>query len=222
MKDVVDAVVDNEGNAYLLCKLYKGKLKKEEKKKGTRYVYTIIKMDNTAKITVLDTLKVLEAKDSAIVISAKLSVNNRNKVVRCTGNFKTPNNTTELFYIRLDGNNWMNETSIYYPPEFVKKTYATQKQKNKKKKLGLENYKIKNILELDNGEKIIFAEQHYIKVYDDKSEGRQALHTLHNIFVARVSSNDSIQWIKLLPKRQTGGGEEDIQICQKNYTLFFL
>jgi len=217
--DVVDAVVDNSGNAYLLCKSYKTKDKKEEKKKGTRFVYSLVKMDKDAKVKVLDTLKILQAKDSAIVISAKLSLNNKTNTVSCIGTFKTPRKEVAIFRYRLDKEDWSKGVVIAYPKAFVEKTAVSRREKKKKKKLGLENYKIETIIEQANGDKIILAEQHYTKVFVDKSEGRQELHRLNNIYVAKLLASDSIQWISLIHKRQTGGAGGYTNLPRKLYSF---
>jgi hypothetical protein len=221
IEDVVDAIVDNQGNAYLLSKGYKTKVKKEEKKKGTRFVYSLVKMDKEGNVKILDTLKVLEPKDSAIIVSAKLSLNKKTNMVSCIGTFKTPRGQVAILKYSLETDDWSrsNGVVISYPQKFVEKTAASRREIKKKKKLGLENYKIKTIIEQDNGDKIVFAEQQYTKVFVDKSEGRQELHRLNNIYVAKLLASDSIEWISLLVKRQTAGANGYTDLPRKLYSF---
>ncbi len=219
LKDITDVVTDNDGNNCLLLKQYKGKVKKEEKKKGTRYIYSLIKMDKRSKVSITDSLKVLSSKDSAIIISAKLSVNNKTNLISCTGNFKTRTKGTALFsyYPYADTE---KKAIISYPASIITSSFASRKQKNRKKKFGLEHYKIKNIFEQHSGDKIIIAEQHYIKVYEDKSEGRQELHFAYNTIIIRLSMSDTITWVSRINKRQTGGGNGYTDIPWKLYSCF--
>lgn len=84
--------------------------------------------------------------------------------------------------------------------------------------MGFQNYKIKTIWEQADGTQLVFAEQHYIKVYWDKLEGRQELHQINDILVAKLAENDTILWARIIPKRQKGE-EMDIQMFLTNFIL---
>lgn len=217
--DVVDVVVGDNGLAYLLCKMYKGKDKKEEKKLGTRFVYTLIQMDQNSKVQVLDTLKVLSKKDSAIIVSAKLSVNPSSGAITCLGTYKLPRKKAGLFSV--PAKKAFSEMPIVMDyPDTVLTLEAKMPRKIKKKKhLSLKNYKVKSIFEQADGAQIIVAEQHYINVYWDKSEGRQEQHELNNILLAKVVDNN-IEWAKVLPKRQKAGAEGYTNVPEKLYSFY--
>lgn len=220
LQDIVDAVIDNQGNAYLLCKLYKRKDKKEEKKQGTRFVYTLICMKKDASIRVLDTLKILEPQDSTIVVSAKLSVNNHKRTATCIGSYKIRGKKAGLFKLNL--NDWDTESAVVldYPATVVQMVEQMPRKLRKRKHLDLGNYKVKTILEEPNGDQLICAEQHYINVYWDKSEGRQELHKLNNILIAKLSTDIVLDWVQVLPKRQKGGGEGYTNVPEKLYSFY--
>lgn len=219
--DVVDAVIDNEGLVYLLCKMYKGKDKKEEKKLGKRFVYSLIQMDykSKSKVQILDTLKVLSPQDSAIVVSAKLSVNRTSGAVTCVGTYRFPRKKGGLF--SLDAKQAFSEMPVVmdYPEEVLALEAKMPRKVKKKKHLSLKNYKIKSIFEQTDGTQIIVAEQHYINVYWDKSEGRQEQHKLNNLLVAKIV-NQKIEWSKVLIKRQKAGAEGYTDVPEKLYSFY--
>lgn len=219
LDDVVDAVLDKKGTAYLLCKLYKNKAKKEEKKNGTRFVYSLISMDKEAKVKQLDTLKILAPEDSAVVVSAKLSINAFTQEVACWGTYKAAQKKMGLFKLVLTQQEWETVEVLEYPEDLLVKEKNRSKKQRKKKHLGLENYKVKYVLPQKDGSQIIAAEQHHTTVYWDKSEGRQALHQVNNILVVSCSKEGELNWLKILPKRQTGGGEGYSNLPQKLYSF---
>lgn len=221
LEDIVDVVIDKNGLVYLLCKIYKNKDKKEEKKIGKRFVYSLIQMDchSKTKVQVLDTLKVLSPQDSAIVVSAKLSINPTSGAITCLGTYKLPRKKAGLFSVNAQ-QAFSEMPVVMNYPEAVHALEAKMPRKIKKKKhLSLKNYKIKSIFEQNDGTQIIVAEQHYINVYWDKSEGRQEQHKLHNLLVAKLA-NQEIVWAKVLPKRQRAGAEGYTNVPEKLYSFY--
>jgi len=216
--DVVDAVVDNNGRSYLLCKIYRSKNKKEEKKIGTRYVYSLIQRDKE-KIQVLDTLKVLSPKDSAIIVSAKLSINKTTGAITCLGTYKLPRKKAGFFRLNLAQGFTGTPVVMDYPVEVLVQEAKMPRKLKKKKHLSLKNYKVKSIFEQRDGTQILIAEQHYINVYWDKSEGRQELHELNNILLAKVV-DDTIEWVRVLPKRQKAGAGGYTNVPEKLYSFY--
>lgn len=218
LKDVVDAVVDNQGTAHLLCKLYKSKEKKEEKKKGSRFWYSLVTMDAGGKIQVLDTLNVFAPEDSALVVSAKLVVNNKQQI-SCLGTYKQPRHRAGLFQLDFENGTWSTATKINYPAAFIESAYVSPKHLQQKKKQPIEQYKIKQIIQQENGDQLILAEQHYVSVYLDKSEGRQELHRVHNVYVAKLVGKE-LAWVQMLPKRQKAGGTGFTHWPQQYYSFY--
>ncbi|CAA6813579.1 MAG: Unknown protein [uncultured Aureispira sp.] len=221
VSDVVDVVIDNDGLVYLLCKLYKGKDKKEEKKLGKRFVYSLIQMDYKAKtkVQILDTLKVLSPQDSAIVVSAKLSVNRTSGAVTCLGTYKLPRKQPGLFSLNAEQAFVEMPVVLDYPAEVLALEAKMPRKIKKKKHLSLKNYKIKSIFEQTDGTQIIVAEQHYINVYWDKSEGRQEQHKLNNLLVAKLV-DQKIVWATVLAKRQKAGAEGYTNVPEKLYSFY--
>jgi len=221
VSDVVDAVIDDNGLVYLLCKMYKGKDKKEEKKIGKRFVYSLIQMDYKAKtkVQILDTLKVLFPKDSAVVVSAKLSVNRTSGMVRCIGTYKLPNQKAGLFTLNAQQAFVEMPVVMDYPAEILDFEAKIPRKIKQQQRLSLSNYKIKSIFEQADGTQIVVAEQHYINVYWDKSEGRQEQHQLNNILVAKIR-DQKIVWSKVLAKRQKAGAEGYTNVPGKLYSFY--
>lgn len=217
--DVVDAVVSDAGDAYLLCKLYKGKDKKEEKKIGTRFVYSVVYMGKQGSPNAIDTLKVLSPKDSAIVVSAKLSVDPSTGKVICIGTYKLPRKKAGLFSLNLNSNFSEQPVVIDYPSEILEMEAKIPRKIKKRKHLSLKNYKIKSVFEQSKAGRILVAEQHYVNAYWDKSEGRQELHELNNLLIAKVIG-DQVEWATVLPKRQKAGGEGYTNVPEKLYSFY--
>jgi hypothetical protein len=221
VNDIVDAVVTNEGLVYFLCKIYKNKDKKEEKKVGKRFVYSLVQMDcaSNTKMQVLDTLKVLSPQDSAIIVSAKLSINNTSGTITCLGTYKIPRKKAGLFSLDAKEAFSTMPVVIDYPDTVLALEAKMPRKIKKKKHLSLKNYKIKSIFEQTDGAKIIVAEQHYINVYWDKSEGRQEQHKLHNLLLIKLVGQ-KIVWSKVLPKRQRAGAAGYTNVPEKLYSFY--
>jgi len=172
--------------------------------------------DSTMQI--LDTLKVLSPQDSAIVVSAKLSLNTSGAIT-CLGTYKLPRKKAGLFSLNIEKAFSELPVVIDYPNEVIASEAKMPRKIKKKKHISLKNYKIKSIFEQADGAQIIVAEQHYINVYWDKSEGRQEQHKLNNILLAKIV-DQKIEWAKVLPKRQRAGAEGYTNVPEKLYSFY--
>lgn len=92
-------------------------------------------MDHTATVQVLDTLKVLAPMDSAIVVSVKLSVNNKTGAISCLGTYKIADKENGLFKFDLGQNEWKAAKIIQYPNAILEKAKKSPK-KYKKERVG--------------------------------------------------------------------------------------
>ncbi|MGH1335875.1 MAG: hypothetical protein ACRBFS_07075 [Aureispira sp.] len=199
VEDVQDAFLSIEGTAYLLCKFYHKKSRKEEKKIGISYHYALLQIEADGKTTWRDSLAVLSEKDSAIVVSARLYQAPNQAGIYCVGSYKTPSNGG-LFQWNIEEP--AKALTLAYPTELWRIQGAKPS-----KKVTPKTYKIKQWLPQADGSFLAIAEKHYIKVYWDKSEGQQALHQLHDILLMKWDAQGELLWYHNIPKRQRGGGE---------------
>lgn len=219
INDISEAIIKDDGAAVLLYKRYKHQEKREEKKQGPLFVFSLINLSKDGIISSLDTLQIQTPKDSAVLISATLFLDASTQDIHCIGTFGGAKEHYALFDYNTTENNAEKAVIINYPASFVDSSVVSPRLSQKKKKMGLENYKIKQILPQQNGDKIILAEQVYSYVYFDKTEGRQETHRLNNIALIRISA-DTVQWVQSLAKRQKGGGVGYTNIPLKLYSFY--
>lgn len=198
LKDIQDAFLTTEGTAYLLCKFYHKKSRKEEKKMGIPYHYALLQVTAKGEVTWQDSLGI-STQDSSIIVSARLYQAPNEGAIYCVGSYKTPSNGG-LFQWAIEQPAAI--TTLAYPAGLKRKPTA-----QKSKKITLQTYKIKQWLPQEAGSYLAIAEQQYTKVYWDKSEGQQALHQLHDILLMKWNKQGELLWYHNIAKRQRGGGD---------------
>lgn len=197
IEDVQEAFLTSTGTVYLLCKFYHNKARKEEKKLGMPYHFALLTVHEQGEVTWKDSLSILSPEDSAWVVSAHLY--EHQGAIYCVGTYKKP--ISGGFF------QWSMATTeqvltLDYPTRLWQ-----EEQQQKSKKVGLQNHRIKQWLPQADGSYLAIAEQHYIKVYWDKSEGQQTLHHLKDILLVKWDEEGQLLWYHNIDKHQKGGGE---------------
>jgi hypothetical protein len=204
LSDIKELVYHQE-SLYLLLKNYSHKLKKEEKKKGARYFFSLLKVPPKDKPLQTEHLEILSPNDSAIIVSAALSLNKKEGPT-CWGTYKQPNGTCGLFCLNININQKQAKTLYFdYPDSINTALRASTKQQSRHQKLGLQQLKITAIIPHKDQKTILVAEQQYTKIYDDKSVGKQHLYWVQHSLVLCVQ-HAKIQWTQLIPNKQCAGG----------------
>lgn len=197
IEDVQDAFLTSTGTAYLLCKFYHNKARKEEKKMSMPYHYALLTVPAQGQATWEDSLSILTPEDSAWVVSAHLYA--QEETVYCVGTYKKP---VSGGFFQYALNNPQKMLTLHYPTRLWQ-----EEQEQKGKKVGLQQHKIKQWFPQADGSYLAVAEQHYTKVYWDKSEGQQALHQLKDILLMKWDEEGQLLWYHNIDKHQKGGGE---------------
>ncbi|MFK7798195.1 MAG: hypothetical protein AB8E82_12130 [Aureispira sp.] len=198
LEDIQDAILTPQGNAYLLCKFYHKKSRKEEKKTALPYHYALLQIDAQGATIWRDSLNISAQVDSSELVSARLYSHPNLEQVRCIGTYRRPS-SAGMFQLNL-----VNESlwAMAYPDALNRVPIE-----RKSKKVGLHSYKIQQGFPQDDGSFLAIAEQQYTKVYWDKSEGGQTLQRLQDILLMKWDAQGKLLWYHNIPKRQRAGGE---------------
>jgi hypothetical protein len=198
LQDIKDAILTPQGHAYLLCKFYHKKSRKEEKKSALPYHYALLQIDATGTATWQDSLSIANQVDSSELVSARLYTNDSLEQVYCVGTYRRPAGAGMFQWNPISQS---LQTMAY--PQALQGVQAARKTK----KVGLHSYKIQQGFLQENGDFLAIAEQQYTKVYWDKSEGGQALQQVHDILLMKWDAQGKLLWYHNIPKRQRAGGE---------------
>lgn len=198
LEDIQDAILTPQGNAYLLCKFYHKKSRKEEKKTALPYHYALLQIDAQGAATWRDSLNITTQVDSSELVSARLYTHPNVEQVYCVGTYRRPAAAGVFQWNPIDNSLW----AMAYP-DALKRVQTERKSK----KVGMHSYKIQQGFPQEDGGFLAIAEQQYTKVYWDKSEGGQTLQRLQDILLMKWDAQGKLLWYHNIPKRQRAGGE---------------
>lgn len=198
----------NDGQVYLLAKVYDGSRKKESKKIGDkrRPAYRLILFrfngtDEKAKETVL-------SLDNSFVTDVTFKLNHINDII-CAGFYAedTKGVVLGVFYIRIDGKTGAVMTTS--KKEFLKEELAQlDTKKDRSGDQGLDSdYKFNELILRDDGGVLVTAESVYKTVYMENNGVTMRQVTIYHkdeLFVTSVGPDGNIDWVKVIPKRQEG------------------
>lgn len=230
--DVVDLEVGNDGNVYLLGKVYEEKHR--EKKRGeVNYQYHIIyyEKDNLSGVdTEIDS-------KSKFFNEISMSVNNKNQVI-CVGLYTSDINAVSegTFYLRLNSKTHKNEVITFKEFSELLEDNGTDSERKKKRKQDklYKDYFFRNIIQKEDGGIIVVAEQYYVVVKtttSTSSSGHTTTRTTYyyhydNILVLNIDKNGKFIWQKIIPKKQVSvndlGYYLSFTLATKGEDLYFI
>jgi hypothetical protein len=233
--DVHDFSVGNNGNVYLLGKVYEEN-RRERKKGEVNYKYHIIYYSSDKK----------EAIDLELDSKGKffneisMTVNNNNQVV-CVGLYTSEFNRVSegTFYLRVDSKSHKTEVTTF--KEFSElmqedeedKDLSDKKQKRNQDRI-YRNYDFRRVIQKEDGGIIVVAEQYYVverTTTTTTSGGARTTTTTFyyhydNILVLKIDKNGEFVWQKIIPKQQVttndGGYFLSFTLAEKGDDLYFL
>lgn len=215
--DTIDYFVDNDGNVYCLIRVYDKKLKDSEAEKNCWY--ELYKFSNTSQKPVVLTIKT----ENKYYQSLKISCDNSNNIVVCgyyTDNYNNENTKSLMrggFYTETLKN------------ELVKGFVVITSTKNMSQSdLKITDYKIpeecnlnssgnelnniytKDVLFTDDNSIFVVGEKVYSGFYREYGyNGAVSIVTTRTacqIIVSKISADKKLEWSKIIPKGQFGGG----------------
>ncbi|BDS10520.1 hypothetical protein [Aureispira anguillae] len=108
-----------------------------------------------------------------------------------------------ILYFKVDKEgNLLAQLDYEYPKDFA--AQYTPKEKKEKKKHGIANLKLLEVLSQKDGSTILICEQQEINT--KYGPNATTSYDYGNVVLAKFNSDASLSWIKKIPKRQTGGG----------------
>ncbi len=229
--NVEDYGLDNIGNVYILGKEYEGKRSSFLLNIEKDYRYTLLTFSVLVDSVVQRPIE-LEGK---LVREAKIFVGGNGDVM-CAGMYAHSDEKLFMgayalegvFVIQLHGEDLSVEfesTKEFDIDLITQNMFKAQKKAAMKREAegginGLFNYKIKNIINRKDGGVYFVAEHQYVVVSDTRTKpgelgGVTVDYVFKEILVTSLSSNFEVEWIKMIPKSQSGNRKVKV------YSSFF-
>ena len=242
--DIVDYRVGNDGNVYLLAKVYEEK--HNEKKQGeVNYKFHVFYYSKNDK----DTYDMPIDSKSKFFNEMTLSINNNNEVV-CVGLYSSENQiyystnpstkrdkNEGTFYLRIDSKTHKVVAETMKPfSELMQEdedNNDSDKKKQRKQDRIFMNYDFRNIIHKEDGGVIVVAEQFYIHTVTTTTRSSSGVTTTkttfyyhyNNILVLNIDKNGKYIWQKFIPKKQVstddGGYLLSFALLPKGDNLYF-
>ncbi len=235
---VNDYILDNNGNVFLLGKLYKDKVK-EERKGEINYTYTILSytengaQENKFPISVSDVfitdMKIAVTPEFDIIGSGFYSDNASNSV-------------KGAFYVRFDTktNSLQSKSFKDFDFDFItenlneRQTKRAKKRADKGKEVELTHMYLDDIIMRDDGGAVLIGEKYrmYTTEYTTtNSNGTTTTHTVDHyvygdIVMVNINADGTIAWTRKIPKYQhstnDGGALSSYAKRVKDDKIFFI
>ena len=203
-------VVDEDGNAYILGKLYKDKIK--EVSKGIQnFDYHIIAYTNKGQNTIDYEVKIPEK----FVTEITFTIDDKKDIV-CSGFYSKDNlrSIDGCFYLKLDPATKKVKMTNFkeFDLDFLtegmseKQESKARKKDEKGKDVELMDYDLDKIIIKEDGGCILIGEQYKVvsrTVSNGKSTYTTTTYYYNDIIVVNISSEGRIEWAKKIPKRQS-------------------
>ena len=241
--DVVSYRVGNDGNVYILAKVYEEKHR--EKKRGeVNYEFHVFYYSKNDK----DTYDMPIDSKSKFFNEMTMTINNNNEVV-CVGLYSSESqsyyaktaSTRDInegtFYIRIDSKSHKVVAETLKPfseimPEDEDNNDSDKQKKRKQDRIFMD-YDFRNIIQKEDGGVIVVAEQYYIHTVTTTTRSSTGVTTTkttyyyhyNNILVLNIDKNGNFIWQKIIPKKQVsvddGGYLLSFALVPKGDNLYF-
>ncbi len=199
--------VANDGRVYMLAKVYDEKNNKEVKKKNGKqlaaYKMVILRFDDSGE----------KPKEFVLNLAGKIVTDVTFKLshegdLYCAGFFANDKKQViqGVFYTRINGQS--GEAELATSKELTAQEIASfDTEKDKSGDEGLDsNFDFKNLVLRDDGGIIVTAEQVYVTTSTTMTGNRMRTVYYYNnneIFVTSISPDGNIEWVRMIPKKQT-------------------
>ncbi|MEI6310807.1 MAG: hypothetical protein WCP57_00965 [Bacteroidota bacterium] len=209
--DIISYHVDNNGNAYILGKVYEGTKKEKTKDKKPNYHFEIFKYSKNASEPNIVSLKL----ESTFVSSIKLVEGKDGNMIVVGYYSKTTGGGADgvfCFSLNNSTNKIENKFKGFYefPAEILKayersRTAKKVTDKEAKDANELSSLKIKDIIVNEDGSFDVFGEEFihtwYMRIYNKRVEYVHRL-TYGDIYVMRIGADGEMKQVNKIPKYQ--------------------
>lgn len=234
MMDNIDYTIDNDGNVYLLAKVYEGKRKEKTKDDAPNYHYEMLryatggelkKIPVTLEDKFINELYISAAADGNIVIAGYYS------------NAVFAGSSDGIFLVKIDkdGTAKKYHKGYYEFPSEILKQYQSARAKKKMEKAeskgdkDIEAYSLdmRNIILDEDGSVLIAGEEYYVHsytVYSGRSTYTRYVYYYNDILAMKIGANGEMEWCRKIPKRQKGGagrGSMSFELVPFNGNYYF-
>jgi hypothetical protein len=230
--------VDDQGNAYVLGKLYKDKVKERVKGKAN-YDFHIFAYKNAGK----DTKEYTTAIEGKFITDISFTISDSGDII-CAGFYseKAGNGIRGCFYLAIDSKTKSVKTSNMkdFGIDFITQYMSARQEKKAKKKEDkgedqeIYNYDLDNMVLRDDGGVIVVGEQYYIEartITTMGANGSMSSRTVYyyhynDVIVINISPKGIIEWAQKIPKIQVtaedGGFYSSYAMTVKDDKLYII
>lgn len=210
--DNMNYSVDDEGNAYILSKVYEGEDSRDKKSKDApNYHVELLKKEPGAS-------KLSHSKvdlGDKFIRTAWLYESPEDKMV-CAGyygNTQRARGVDGVFYMKVDKSGRLSDSHHYEIPVEVLNQYVsdrTRKKNNKKEdedEAQFYNLLLRDLKFYEDGSILLIGEQHYVVESTSSAGGvRTTSYTYYynDILATKIDASGELSWMIKLPKRQRG------------------
>ncbi len=212
--------IDNEGNYYILGKLYEPPAADAKKnvKRGKKFIYKLVAFTNQANKQIEYDIKLNEK----VLTDVQLSFSKENSLI-CAGfysdtwdKYRTGVNGT--FFMKIDATSGavISQNTKDFSFEFITSTYSESEQAKAKKKLDkrgkepvMTRYVMRDLIKKDDGGAVLLAEKYYTytttttSYVNGQPQTRTVYHYVYkDIMVVNVNDQGNITWAEKIPKYQ--------------------
>ena len=212
--DLLNSLVDNDGNIFMLTKVFhdnSNKDKKKRKDKKANYHIELFELNNT-----MDKIKTSKISLEDKFINGIRIYQSTNKEILCAGFYNkgdVPSNSDGLFVYKMNQKGEIVSKKFYEIPLEIlnqyekEKTKKKNKKKNKKKKAEAHALKLKDVNFDIDGSVTLIGETDFIveRNYNTKNGPRTSYSYFYeDILISKIKANGELAWMKKIPKRQKG------------------
>lgn len=220
--DLYDFSVDNEGNAYILSKVFNDDSNKDKKKKKDEMANYHIELFKLSP----DENEITKTKielDGIFINGISLFESGNNQLF-CAGYYNKGLLENSLFgkyqnkdsahgvvIIKVSKEGDLLETITHEIPLEVINMYVDKKaqEKNKKKdednEAELQNMELRDLIIYDDGSLAMVGEQYNsVWHYDAQNGMSTTVYHYNNILITKINADGSLAWMNKIPKRQVG------------------
>ncbi|MGB0868673.1 MAG: hypothetical protein ACPGSD_03665 [Flavobacteriales bacterium] len=220
-----DFEIDNDGNLYILGKLYNDKV--VEKRNGKpNYKYIILSYKNNGNVTKEYKVEL----ENKFIRDLTFGINNQQDFV-CAG-FYSEKGTTSIkgsYYFEIDheSGKFLKENTKEFSPSFISKykSERTKKKVKRKSKKGkapeLYEYDFDYLFMKDEGGALLIGEQYYSYTYSTTTTDANGNTTTHwhtryvygDIIVINIDKSGKTIWQEKIPKKQVVASYKATNYC---------
>ncbi len=221
---IKDYSVDNQGNMYLLGKVFKEKTK-NRRKGEVNYHYTIISYQDMGQ-NLIEYPVIIEGK---YITDMQINVNDYDDIV-CAGFYSDKHlvSITGSYFLRIDRETKDIDVEKYekFEMEFITQNFTERQEKKTKKRAAkgknveMYEYDLDDIIMRGDGGAVLIGEQYYVRVVTTthtNANGTTYTTTTYyyyynDIIVINYDPSGEVEWKLKIPKRQVSTNDNGFHL----------